>query len=92
MDDELKPGEIKVVAKTKLMLNWGRLVVLPGQVVILGDEDKRQGVNVDVLLRSGAVVPYQGEEQALEIGKEGDEASRKSKAVKVISTKLKRRR
>ena len=89
--DELKPGEIKVVAKTKLLLNRGRLAVVPGQVVVLGDSDREQGVHIDLLLKSGAVVPYESEEQALKIAAEGGEQSRQREVVRNIASKRKRR-
>jgi len=71
--EELGKDEIKVVAMTRLMLNYGRLVVNAGEVVILGPKDREQGVHIENLLKSIAVVPYESQEQAEAIRKEWDE-------------------
>lgn len=47
------------LAKVKLCLNQGRLTVLPGQVVYLGDED--DDVNIPSLLKLGAIVEVKRE-------------------------------
>jgi len=92
MEDTLGPGEVKVVAKVKMLLNYGRLAVKPGTVIVLGPEDRKQGINIDLLLRNRAVVPFESEEQAAKIGREGEEAGKERETVKIISSKVKRGR
>lgn len=58
---DLAPGERKFLAKAKLMFDHGRVKVKPGDIVILGPEDERQGVNIATLLRLGAIEPYEKE-------------------------------
>lgn len=62
-EEELAPGEAKYVAMVKLMLNYGKLTVLPGTVIILGPDDWAAGINVNKLVENRAVVPYESEEQ-----------------------------
>tara|TARA_Y100000310_G_scaffold345131_1_gene462055 strand:+ start:1420 stop:1734 length:315 start_codon:yes stop_codon:yes gene_type:complete len=65
--ERLARGEIKVVAAVKLLLNYGKLAAKPGDVIILGPQDREQGVNLENLLKNGGVVPYESDEQALGI-------------------------
>lgn len=74
--DDLSLGEVKYVARVKMMLNQGRLHVLPGDVVILGPDDVAQGVHVDLLEKNGSIVRYESEEQAAEIRKWWDEVEK----------------
>jgi len=68
--ERLKKGEIKCIARVKLLLNFGKLHIEPGQVVIFGPADKEAGVNVDNLIKNGSVVVYKSEKQRQAIEKE----------------------
>lgn len=65
-DPELQNGEAKYIATVKLRLNWGRMEVAGGDVLILGPDgqEMEKGNNVKSLLKMGALVPYQNEEHA----------------------------
>ncbi|MAH46919.1 hypothetical protein CMI37_13900 [Candidatus Pacearchaeota archaeon] len=70
---ELKPGEGKYVATVKLRLNYGRLEVRGGDVIILGDEDRAQGIHIENLLKNKGIVPYESDEQVKEIKRQYQE-------------------
>jgi len=62
--DELKQGENYYVARVRLMLNYGKLIVEPGAKVILGPDDKKTGINIGRLIETGAIAPCEFREQA----------------------------
>ena len=67
---KLGPSEEFYVAKVKLRLNYGKLEVEPGQVVIMGPEDEAQGVNVRLLLEHGGVEVWKSRAQVEAIRKQ----------------------
>ena len=66
-DPNLGDGDVQYVATVKLRLNYGKLEVEGGDVVVLGKADAGQGIHIPNLIRSGAIVPYTSDEQAAEI-------------------------
>ena len=62
-EDKLKKGEAKYVATVRLRLNYGKLEVEPSQVVVMGNDDRAQGINIKTLIMTGAIVPYENEAQ-----------------------------
>tara|TARA_Y100000310_G_C20638448_1_gene792514 strand:- start:352 stop:651 length:300 start_codon:yes stop_codon:yes gene_type:complete len=70
-EEQLRPDEAPYVANVRLILAPKGLIVMPGDVVILGDADREAGVNTDSLLKLGAIAPYVSQEQADKAGGEG---------------------
>ena len=67
---DLKPGEELYVAKVKLLLNFGKMSVEPGKVIILGPDDEAAGINLKNLIKNGGVEVYTTEKRAREIREE----------------------
>ena len=67
---ELKEGEEFYVAKVRLWLNYGKLEVEPGQVIVMGPEDEVQGVNVKLLLEHGGIEVFRSKAQVEGIHKQ----------------------
>lgn len=75
-----KKHEVRYISKVTLLLNGGRLKVEPGNIVILGDDDREQGVRVDLLEKNGSVVRYINDAQVEAIAQEWEQVGRHRRA------------
>ena len=90
--EELRNGEAYYIARVKLVLNYGKLKIEPGVVVILGPADEAQGIRIANLVKCGAVVPYESKAQVKAIRKKWNEEGKPRREALKATARSSRRR